>query len=123
MINNMKFIMYNNIKLVSFRKALKWIKSFDPHENNPVYITPYGERPGTRPFRVWHFANCLLLMSNENAKTKVQYIITEEKWEAFLNYAKEHPDMSTTDMGKHYRDYKCTNYTFWPSIMSICKSI
>lgn len=113
--------MYNNIKLVSFKKALKWIKSNNPHENSPVYVIPYGGRGLS--FRVWHFANCLLLMSNENAKTQVQYIITEEKWNAFLKYAKEHHDMSTTDMGKHYKDYKCTNYTFWPSILSICKNI
>ena len=65
------------LTLFPFRDVLSWVKQQQPTEANPLYVSKYGGRSNL-DFRVWHFAGCLLLMSNEKAKKQSQYIITPE---------------------------------------------
>ncbi len=111
-----------DLKLTTFEKARKWIKIQNPSQNEPVYINKYGGQ-SQRPFRVWVFANVILAMSNENDTKQAQYIITKDKWIAFCTYVKEHPMMGTGELSGNHKEYKCTNITFWPAIISISKKV
>lgn len=111
-----------NFPLFSYTKALHWAKNQKPEQRSPIHIPKYGGR-SHNSFRMWVFANSLLLMSSEKDKRQTQYILNREKWDMFCHFVKMHPGMSTRELANHYRDYGCSNYVFWPSIISICKII
>lgn len=113
-------IMINRIPLLSFQSVLRWISEKQLSEEEPLYIPKYGGR-SKRPFRVWSFADCLLLMSNEEDSSQRQYILNRDKWNRFLKYVKDHSEMGTFELSQHYKEFGCTNKVFWPSIISICK--
>ena len=108
-----------DILLVTYTDVLNWVKSKKPTENNPVYIHKCGVKSDL-PFRIWHFADTLLLMGNEQDKNIHQYILTEEKWNQFCKYIKRYPEMNRGELSRFYRDYGCTDKTFWPSVILIC---
>jgi hypothetical protein len=108
------------LTLVPFKNALAWIKSQNPHECSPVYISK--AKPTSLKFRVWCFADALLLASNENDAVQRQYILNEEKWNVFCEYVRNHPQMGRGELGKKYREFGCTDPTFWPSIIHICEA-
>lgn len=110
------------LKIVSYHRALKWIKSRDPHEATPVHITKYGGR-SNQPFRVWCFADLLLLMPNEDSVTQSHYVIDRKKWDSFWGFVKKNPNMGMGELAKRYKDYCCDNITYWPSIISISKAV
>lgn len=110
-----------DLYLSPFGRVLRWVKEINPDQYHPIYIPKYGGR-SKQPFRLWCFANCLLLMSNENAKNQVQYILTRKKWTAFIDYVKKTPEMPIGVLSQHFKDFECTNKVFWPSIISICKA-
>ena len=109
-----------DIQLLPFKDVFNWIKSQNPHENSPVYISKAKE--SSTKFRVWCFADVLLLASNENDRTIYQYVLTEEQWNVFVRFVEDNPDMSRDELGKHYLDFSFTHKTrfFWPSIIHIC---
>lgn len=110
-----------DLDLVSFGTALKWIKNQKPIEANPVYIQKYGGQ-SKLPFRVWAFADVVLVMSNEKAKTQSQYILSKDKWNAFCKYVKDNPTMERGELARNYKQFECTNKTFWPTVISISKA-
>lgn len=110
-----------DLTLVSFNKAFRWIKAQHPTEAQPVYIPKFGGRSNL-PFRAWCFADVLLLMANEQAVTQSQYILDKEKWEAFLNFVRENPEMKMGELAASFRRFGCLNKAFWPSIISISKA-
>lgn len=109
-----------NLRLVPFKKVLSWIKAQDPHESSPVYISK--AMPTSPQFRVWYFAEELLLASNENDTVQRQYILDEDKWNKFCKYVTDNPKMSRGELGEKFKDYGCTDATFWPSIIHICEA-
>ncbi len=111
-----------NIPQVSYARVLKWAKKQAPTlpNSNSILIPKYGGRSKT-PFRLWVFADSLLLMSSEEARRQSQYILDREKWERFCEFVKKNPGIGTSELAKRYKEYGCTNYLFWPSIISICK--
>ncbi len=113
-------IMNNKIHLHSFPTVMRWVSKKQLSETEPLLIPKYGGR-SKRPFRVWSFAGCLLLMSNKEDSTQRQYILNIDKWNRFLKYVKDHSEMGTFELSKHYKEFGCTNKVFWPSIISICK--
>lgn len=114
------FIMKYKIHFHSFPTVLRWVSEKQLSENEPLLIPKYGSR-SKRPFRVWSFAGCLLLMSNEEDSTQRQYILNRDKWDRFLKYVKDHSEMGSFILSQHYKEFGCTNKVFWPSIISICK--
>ena len=109
-----------NYPLISYLKVLHWAKSQMPEQSSPILIPKYGGK-SHNSFRMWVFANNLLLTSSEKDKKQTQYILNREKWDMFCRFVKMHPEMGTREFAKHYKDYGCTNYMFWPSIISINK--
>lgn len=110
-----------DLKLVPYRAIIQWVKSKEQSQSNPVLIQKYGSK-SILPFRMWSFAGCLLLMSNEKAKVQAQYILNKKKWLSFFSFVKENPEMSIGDLARCYSEFECTNKVFWPSIISICKA-
>lgn len=109
-----------DLALFPYRNILCWVKDQNPTQDKPVYIPKYGGR-SRLPFRVWHFAGCLLLMSNEKAIHQVQYILAPGQWKKFLDYVEQNPEMRIGELARHLKDFGCTNKVFWPTIISICK--
>ena len=110
-----------DLSIVSFDKALKWIKSQNPTENNPVYISKYGGRSDL-PFRVWCFANALLLMSNEHSIAQTQYILCKSRWNSFIAFIRQNPEMKMGELASNYKRFGCGSKVFWPAIISISKA-
>lgn len=111
-----------DLKLVAFNKARRWIRKQAKEECAPVYIEKYGGKSRS-PFRVWLFADVILLMSNEQAKMQSQYVLSAEKWDAFCRFVKLHPDMSMGELASHFKDFGCTNKLFWPVVISISRAV
>ena len=109
------------LRIVSFRKAYSYVKQHNGVGMDAVKI-PYGRRNHLH-FRAWAFAGDILLKSSETAHTQQDYRLTREKWNAFTDYVKQNPTMQVNDLAAHYRDFGCTNYTFWPSIINISIAI
>ena len=110
-----------DLSLVSFNKVFQWIKSQHPTEVQPVYIPKYGGRSNL-PFRVWCFADVLLLMANEHSVTQAQYVLDKERWGSFLRFVHENPDMKMEELAASYCCFGCRNKAFWPSVISISKA-
>ena len=106
---------------MSYARAYRFVK-----QQNGVAMTAanisYGRR-NTLHFRAWAFAGDILLKSSETAKTQQDYRLTKEKWDAFTDYLKQNPTMEVNALAAHYREFDCTNYTFWPSIIKISNVI
>lgn len=109
------------IKLLPYKQVYNWIKQMST-DGKPVSIPK--TRKQSPPFRAWAFANCLLLMANENARTQSQYILTKDQWTAFTDFVKAHPKMALTELGtkENMQKCKCTNITYCPAIMHICNA-
>lgn len=109
------------IKLLPYKRVYNWIRQMSAN-GEPVSIPK--TRKQSPPFRAWAFGNCLLLMANENARTKSQYILTKDQWTAFTNFVKDHRKMTLAELGtmENIRKCKCTNKTYWPAIMHICNA-
>lgn len=111
-----------DLRLVSFNKALRWVKAQNPTEAEPVYVNKYGGRSNL-PFRVWAFSNALLIMSNEHANHQAQYILDQNKWVSFIKFVRANPEMKMGVLAKEFRRFSCSNKIFWPVVISISKAV
>lgn len=113
---------YNKeIKTASFEDVYNWLVALNATEHCPVLIAKYGGR-SISPFRTYIEKNNIILRSCVQDSIQQKYVLTKKKWDAFCNYVTIHPDMCRGELANNYKQYECTNKTFWPSIISICKS-
>ena len=110
-----------DLTIVSFDKAKRWINTQMLAENTPVYIPKYGGRSDF-PFRVWRFADVLLLLANERSATQTQYVLCKERWDSFERFVRENPELKMSDLAKSYKSFGCMNKVFWPAVISISKA-
>lgn len=105
-------------ELVSFEDAKKWLDK----QKQPIKVYPYGGRT-QYPFYVQIKGVDLLLTGNEQNGNPSKYLLTEAKWNSFCDYVRKHPCMCRGELGENFKDYDCDDRRYWPTIISICKSI
>lgn len=112
-----------DIKLEKFTTILRWAKQKGVHEESPVLIPKIGGI-SKLPTRLWPFGSVLLLAANEKSKNQQYYILTKKEWASFtLFYNKLSSEKKTAKyLGDHYKEWGCTNYAFWPSVLAISKA-
>ena len=88
--------------LATFGQITRWIKKQYRESGGPVYVKKSTNQSG--PFRVWPFDNCLLMMSEENAKTQSQQIMNKSDWETFCRVVKANPGKGTAELDKLLRE-------------------
>ena len=104
-------------EFVAFAEAKDWVKK----HKQPVKIYPYGGKTPF-PFSVQIKGNDLFLTGNEHNGNPSQYLLTEERWEMFCGYVRNHPDMCRGELGDNFKDYDCDDRRYWPAIISISKA-
>jgi hypothetical protein len=105
-------------ELVSFEEAKKWVEK----HKQPIKIYPYGGR-AQYPFHVQIKGDDLLLTGDEQNGNPSRYLLTEARWRSFYDYVEKHPNMCRGELGEKYKNYDCDDRRYWPSIISICKSM
>lgn len=109
-----------NVKPAKYGAVLKWAKSKQPHEDNPIIIPHLGGRGNTR---LWVFDSILLIKPQSDGKRG--YILDKEKWNAFLAFwAGLTPEQKNNEdqyIALHYKDAGVTDFTYWPVVLAISK--
>lgn len=120
LINDTMPILCSDLKLVSYKEAYEWICS---------RCKPTGKvaipkaRPSTPPFYAQPQGADLLLEANEKAKTQSSYVLTKERWDAFLRFVEDHPDMPKRDLSRSesIREYGIPLH-YWPVVIHISRA-
>ena len=114
-------ILCSNLELVSYEQAYEWICGQFKCTGARVAIPK--ARPSTPPFYAQPQDADLLLEANEKAQTQSSYVLTKERWDAFLRFVEDHPDMPKRDLSRSesIREYGIPLH-YWPVVIHISRA-